>query len=148
VSLPRTTWDEVALPLAGALRLAAVPASVTALSVCVCEAAAAPMSAGAMASDCPVACVLACAVGALEFVSLLSFVATAPIDAGVIGSDPADAWELACDAGGPPPSAAIDPSVTLEVTEPSELSEGTTESNVAEAEGRAEMVVSGISTSP
>jgi hypothetical protein len=106
------------------------------------------MSEGEMESGCPVACVLACAVGTREFVSLLSFVATAPIDAGVIGSDPADACELACDAGGPPPNAAMLAQVTLLVTVPSPVSAGTTESKAADAEGRAVMVVSGISTSP
>jgi hypothetical protein len=106
------------------------------------------MDAGVIGSAPAEACELAWLVGVLALVSLLSLVATAPIDAGVIGSDPAEAWELAWLAGGPPPRAAIEPNVTLEVTAPSALSAGTTESNVADAEGRAEMVVSGISTSP
>jgi hypothetical protein len=39
------------------------------------------------------------------------------------------------------------PSVTFDVTEPSALSDGTTALAVAAAEGRAEIVVSGISIS-
>ena len=94
------------------------------------------------------ACEAAWLVGALLSVRRLSLVATAPMLDGVIGSLPADAWDAAWLDGGPPPSAAMAPSVTLEVRLPSALSAGTTAVGFADAAGSDEMVVSGISISP
>ena len=148
VSDPSTTCVAVALPEAGTLRLAAVPASVTLAMTCVWLAAAAPIEAGVMWSACPEACEAAWLVGALLSVRRLSLVATAPMLDGVIGSLPADAWDAAWLDGGPPPSAAMAPSVTLEVRLPSALSAGTTAVGFADAAGSDEMVVSGISISP
>ena len=148
VSEPKTTCDEEALPEAGASFPAAVPASVMLARTWLCEEAAAPILSGVIGSEPPEAWLEACDVGARELVSLLSDVDTAPIDAGVMASEPPVACDAACEAGEPPPRAAMAPHVTRDVSVPSAVSTGTRSPLVADAAGRPEICVSGISIAP